>query len=91
MSGDWREQAQAQWDRMAEARTEHPHGTWVQRWLPWVCKHDEVRCVHGDEIIARGFRRVACLVCGRSLDRDLPVMCWFSGERHVGTYPEPLL
>lgn len=88
MSDNWREQAQAHWDRMTEARTKHPHGTWSQRWLPWVCEHDEVRCVHGDEIIARGFRRVACLVCGRSLNEPLPRLCWFTGEQHVDAYPE---
>ena len=73
---------QALWDRHTEARTQHPHGTWAQRWLPGVCQHPEVRCVHGDEIIHRGWRRVACLVCGRSLDRDLPPLCWFTGTPH---------
>ncbi len=82
MSEDRRADAQQLWARMNEARYDHPHGTWAQRWLPWVCKHDEIRCVHGDEIIHRGFKRVACLVCGRSLDRNLPDVCWFSRTLH---------
>lgn len=72
---------QALWDRMTEARR-GPSGTWAQRWLPRVCKHEDTRCVHGDEIIDRGFRRVACRVCGRSLDRPLPPVCWFTGTPH---------
>lgn len=50
------------------------------KWL--FCKHENVRCVHGDEIVHRRYRRVACLDCGRSLKRDLPSMCWFTGTIH---------
>jgi hypothetical protein len=87
MSDDWRGRAQTQWDRMTEAQTDHPHGTWAQRWIPGVCKHAKVRCVHGDEIIMRGFRRTACLVCGKSLKWDMPGVCWFTGEWHSGAKP----
>lgn len=81
---------QALWDRHTEAQTAYPDGTWKQRWLPRVCKHERTRCVHGDEINARG-SRVACLTCGRSLRRlPLPVLCWFTGARHSGTYPEEI-
>jgi predicted secreted Zn-dependent protease len=71
--------------RMNEAYRQSPSGAWWQRFIPGVCKHDRVRCTHGDEIIARRFRRVACLVCGRSLDRDLPEVCFFTGELHSGS------
>lgn len=50
------------------------------RWL--TCEHRHVRCVHGDEIIARGCRRVACLDCGRSLDEPLPEICAYTGAPH---------
>lgn len=81
LTAEQRAAYRALWDRHTLART-GPYGTWAQRWLPRVCKHPDVRCVHGDEIIARGFRRVACRVCGRSLRRDLPRLCWFTGTPH---------
>lgn len=59
-----------------------PSGTWAQRWLPWVCKHEHVRCTHGDEIIARRWRRRACMVCGRSLRASIPSMCFFTERPH---------
>lgn len=31
------------------------------------CSHLRVRCIHGDEILARGMRRIACLDCGKAL------------------------
>lgn len=59
-----------------------PSGSWAQRWLPGVCKHDEVRCTHGDEIIGRRWRRRVCLVCGRALRGPLPRMCFFAEQPH---------
>ena len=54
---------------------------------PWprcvTCHHERVRCVHGDEIVRRGYARSACLDCGRSL-KPLPDMCWYAGEMHAG-------
>lgn len=69
-------------DRQDEAYRACPCGTWAQRWIPGVCKHPDVRCTHGDEIIGRRFRRRVCMVCGRSLDGPLPAMCFFTGEPH---------
>lgn len=48
---------------------------------PW-CRHEHVRCIHGDEILARHNRRVACLDCGRSLDWPLPTVCSWTGRPH---------
>ena len=31
------------------------------------CRHERVRCIHGDEIVARRWRRIACRDCGRAL------------------------
>lgn len=59
-----------------------PTGSWWQRWVPFVCRHEQVRCTHGDEIIGRRFRRQVCLVCGRSLRGPLPTMCFFTEEPH---------
>lgn len=59
-----------------------PFGTWVERWVPFVCKHDAIRCTHGDEIIGRRFRRRVCLLCGRSLKGPLPKECFFTGLNH---------
>ena len=50
----------------------------------WRCKHEHVRCIHGDEIIARHGRRVACLDCGRALPGTLPDVCWVTGLPHQG-------
>lgn len=69
-------------DRQYEAYHCGHGGTWAQRWIPGVCKHPEVRCTHGDEILGRRGRRQVCTVCGRSLDRGLPVRCFFTGEDH---------
>lgn len=57
-----------------------PYGTWWQRLIPGVCKHKNIRCTHGDEIIARNWRRQVCLICGRALRGPLPVYCFFSPE-----------
>lgn len=69
-------------DRQNEAYKYCPTGSWFQRWIPRVCKHVEIRCTHGDEIISRKFRRIVCMVCGRSLKGPLPKLCFFTGEPH---------
>lgn len=78
---DWREAAQAHFDRQNTAYA-GPIGTWAERWLPFVCKHELVRCTHGDEIIGRRMRRRVCMICGRALRGDLPNVCWFTGRPH---------
>ena len=60
-----------------------PTGTWAQRWILGVCKHEAVRCTHGDEIIARRFRRRVCFACGRALRGPLPIICFFTDEPHT--------
>lgn len=47
------------------------------------CQHPNIRCVHGDEIIACGYRRARCLDCGRYLKGDLPEHCWYTGRPHL--------
>lgn len=59
-----------------------PVGNIFERWIPGVCRHSEIRCTHGDEIYARRGRRRVCLICGRSLEGDLPLICFFTGEQH---------
>lgn len=59
-----------------------PSGTWKQRWIPKICKHDDIRCTHGDEIIARKYRRRVCRICGRSLKGPIPKICFFTNEPH---------
>lgn len=59
-----------------------PVGTWAERWIPGVSKHETVRCTHGDEIIHRNWRRRVCMICGRALRGSLPRFCWFSGRDH---------
>lgn len=59
-----------------------PSGTWAQRWVPFVCKHEKVRCIHGDEIHTYKGRRIKCLVCGRALKGEHPRQCFFNGEPH---------
>jgi len=66
-----------------------PRGTWAQRWLPRVCKHLEIRCTHGDEIIGRRYRRRVCMICGRSLKGPLPEMCFFTETAHLSPSPVP--
>ncbi len=68
--------------RQHEAFLRAPWGTWADRWIPGVCNHAHVRCVHGDEITLRGGRRRACLVCGHSLPGPLPADCFFTGTTH---------
>lgn len=51
------------------------------------CKHERLRCIHGDEIIARKFRRCACLDCGKSLDWPMPDVCFFTGLPHTKGKP----
>jgi hypothetical protein len=75
------ETAQATIDRL-HAAYRRPNGSWAQRWIPFYCTHKEVRCVHGDEIIARRGRRRVCRICGRSLKGALPKKCFFTEELH---------
>lgn len=79
---DWRDQVRDMLARQAVAYETGPSGSWAQRWLPGVCRHERVRCTHGDEIIGRRFRRRVCLVCGRALKGPLPVECFFTGDPH---------
>ncbi len=81
---DWKAVAQRHWDRQTVAYYSGPSGTWAQRWLPRVCKHETVRCTHGDEIIGRNFRRRVCMVCGRALKGLLPEWCYFADAPHGG-------
>lgn len=71
--------------RQDEAYRSGPSGSWLQRWVPGVCRHERVRCTHGDEIIGRRYRRRVCLVCGRSLKGPLPAECYFTGAPHSGS------
>jgi hypothetical protein len=55
----------------------------------WPCRHERVRCIHGDEVLqamttwrAR-VRRTRCLDCGRALDRNLPNPCTTTGLPHA--------
>lgn len=50
------------------------------------CKHENVRCIHGDEIWQRRYRRRACLTCGRALKGPLPERCTVSGKPHASFY-----
>jgi hypothetical protein len=77
----WRTAAIAALNRQAEGQR-YPTGSWAQRWLPGVCRHQRVRCIHGDEIIARRFRRRLCMICGRALAGPLPLRCWYTGDPH---------
>jgi len=54
------------------------------------CSHPEIRCIHGDEIVARSGRRRACTVCGRALKGPLPFVCTVTGEPHMGDRPSDL-
>lgn len=56
------------------------------RWNWRRCPHDIVRCVHGNEIIARGYRRQVCVKCGRALKGPLPEFCTVTGHRHSSFY-----
>jgi len=69
-------------DRIKEAYDHGPSGSWRKRWIPGVCKHSEIRCTHGDEIIGRRWRRRVCMICGRSLEGPIPELCFFTGEPH---------
>lgn len=69
-------------DRMDDAYKYAPSGSFLKRWIPGVCKHEKVRCTHGDEIFGRKFRRRVCMVCGRALKGDVPAVCFFTGEFH---------
>lgn len=46
------------------------------------CAHAHLRCVHGDEIIARDFcHRAVCLDCGKGLPH-LPAVCSVTNKLH---------
>lgn len=53
-------------------------------WLLWRhrCAHEHVRCVHGDEIVALGWRRRVCVDCGKPFAGPLPRVCWYTGRPH---------
>lgn len=87
--GEGAERVRFMLDRQDEAYKRGPTGTWAQRWIPGVCRHERVRCTHGDEIIHRRFHRQVCMVCGRSLDRDLPIECFFTGKPHPSAGDQP--
>lgn len=54
------------------------------------CKHERVRCIHGDEINSTGrawrhpsIARVRCLDCGRALYKmEMPEICSNTGTPH---------
>lgn len=46
------------------------------------CRHINTRCIHGDEIVTAGGRRVRCLDCGKPIARPLPIKCHYTGEVH---------
>lgn len=50
-------------------------------WFQEKCSHDRQRCIHGDEIIAVGFKRGVCLDCGKFQD-ELPAICFQTGKKH---------
>ena len=59
---------------------------YLRWWLRTLrCGHPQVRCIHGDEIIARGYRRRACVRCGRALRGALPRICSVTGKPHPST------
>lgn len=45
------------------------------------CKHEFIRCIHGDEIIALNYKRGECVMCGR-LFKELPRVCAHTGKVH---------
>jgi hypothetical protein len=47
------------------------------------CSHTSLRCIHGDEIIAAGYRRARCVDCGKLFD-DLPAVCTVTNNLHAG-------
>ena len=50
-------------------------------WFQEKCEHARQRCIHGDEIIAVGFKRGVCLDCGKLQDK-LPNPCFVTGKDH---------
>lgn len=51
------------------------------------CQHDNVRCIHGDEIVGSRYRRRRCLDCGAILKGPLPVVCHYTGQIHDSYLP----
>lgn len=63
-----------------------PHAEYVPWWRVLErhrCPHPRQRCIHGDEIMAAGYKRAQCLCCGKFL-AALPVICSVTGETHYG-------
>lgn len=60
-------------------------GTLLQKLIPGVCKHKEVRCCHGDE---RFVALTRCLVCRRRNVGSWPIVCFFTGLPHRWTAPD---
>jgi hypothetical protein len=58
---------------------------WWRLFERWRCTHPRRRCIHGDEIIAVGFRRSQCLRCGRLLPDLLPA-CSVTGQPHASAW-----
>ena len=46
------------------------------------CSHEEIRCIHGDEIIARAYMRSMCLDCGK-LFPELTTVCFYTKKPHT--------
>jgi hypothetical protein len=60
-------------------------------YLKWLfnrkCKHERVRCIHGDEILLAGWKRATCLDCPAVFD-SLPEYCSFTLEPHAIDKPD---
>jgi hypothetical protein len=67
--------------------TNPEHSADYVAWWQWrkrrACPHPRRRCIHGDEIIAAGYKRSRCMRCGKLFD-DLPAICSVTGETHYG-------
>lgn len=57
---------------------------WLDKFFLWAfCTHENIRCVHGDEINYRAGDRNVCVDCDRS-SSYLPVVCSYTGKPHDG-------
>jgi hypothetical protein len=57
------------------------------KWMfNWKCKHRNLRCIHGDEIIMAGWKRASCWDCPKLFD-TLPEYCSYTLEKH--NIPKP--
>lgn len=52
------------------------------------CRHDNLRGIYGDEIIARGYKRSQCTDCGRLFDSLPPdwMRPFFTRDYHGNVY-----